>query len=204
MTEEQLVRLINDAELVVEASTVLGQLKVSTDLVGRLAALQDRPQGVMPAEQQIGALRVALSEAIAALAPVTLGDLRNGWHPFRRSTWDRFQLAFLAVGCLLLLAVTGYMTMAYDRVSTFFLTTKELQTSQGGELATKLYSLLRKSAPQDIVDIKDERLYDEFMRQLMNLHQINKKIASYSEINAEIENDVWLLGTFTKKIIRRR
>lgn len=192
MGDEQLARVIEDADLVVNTAMVLGQLNQSSELVRHLAVVKGLPDGSEPSAQQMAELRIALSEAISRLAPITLGDLRDGWHPYRRTAWERWQLAWVGLGCLLLLISTGYMTLAYERVSAFFLTTKELQTSQSGELATKLYLLLKKNKADDIINIQNTQLYDEFIKQLMALHQLNKKISSYGAIDAEIRRDMWL------------
>ncbi|MBB6306613.1 hypothetical protein [Xanthobacter tagetidis] len=180
-------QLLADADLVLEAASSLGRLDRSRDLGERLARVRAAVDaGAEPDPKAIGDLRLALNDAIAELAPVTLGDLRTGWRPFRRTRGHQLRLTAIAVLCLLIVFTTAKITIEYERTSTLFATTKALHASRPDELAAKLYFLLKKNGFDALTTPSNEKLYDQLITQVADLRQIGRSMGSYSQVEQQV------------------
>jgi hypothetical protein len=180
-------QLLADADLVLEAASCLGRLDRSRDLGERLARVRTAVDaGTAPDPKSVGDLRLALNDAIAGLAPVTLGDLRTGWRPFRRTRGHQFRLTAIAGLCLLIVFTTAKITIEYERTSTLFATTKALHASRPDELAAKLYFLLKKNGFDALTAPSNEKLYDQLITQVADLRQIGRSMGSYSQVEQQV------------------
>lgn len=186
--------LVEDSELVVATAVSLGRSDKSGALATTVAEIKAFPDQQNIPPEKVAQLQIALGEALAEIAPITLGDLRNGWRPYTSSFWKTARLSIFGVLCFFILASTAYITLIYDRVGTFFNTTKELQTSQGGEMAAKLYFFLKKYDTEKIYAGGNDQIYEQALKQIMELHQFNKKLQSYSNIKRDIDGGFNLSG----------
>ncbi|MBK8211977.1 MAG: hypothetical protein IPK78_20595 [Rhodospirillales bacterium] len=204
MNEATPEKLIQDADLVADVGVRLGRIKDPTflDALGnaRQALAADT---VSP--QVVAGLQKSLNSAINDIAPITLGDINSGWRPFSVSLGGRLGNCFFSLFCFLLLIGTAYATQLYDRASSLYTTTMELQEIRGAEQAIRLFGLLQKNKQEVIESLTNgskDFLYESFNKALFDLEIMNMKFQAYGPIAADVLYDLdiksrlydWLTG----------
>ena len=130
MTNPVLERLVEDAELVADVGVRLGRIKDA----GFLSALSNARQaldGETVAPGVVAEFQKSLNSAVKDLSPITLNDLRSGWRPFEAQSKHQVGTLIFGVFCFVLLVATAYTTQIYDRASSLYATTLELQETRG-------------------------------------------------------------------------
>lgn len=113
-SEELLTQIIADAQNVAAYGQQTGRLK-DIELISAIAAAEKLDHPTWGDSAMVG-LQAALNRAIADIAPVTLGDLRDGWKPYQRRAWYRYwpQMLFV-IFAVLLLTLTSCATLDFNR-----------------------------------------------------------------------------------------
>jgi hypothetical protein len=123
--------LIADAKLVAAYGQRSGRLR-DNELISAIAAIDKIPSPSWN-EPTAVALQSALDRAINNISPTTLGDLKDkNWDPFAPSAargTQRRQIAFV-VFSLLLMFITGYSTLVYNRGSSVVSAIEQLMSDQ--------------------------------------------------------------------------
>ena len=131
-SEELLAQIIEDAQNVAAYGQETGRLK-DIELISAIAAAEKLPHPAWSDTAIVG-LQAALNRAVMDIAPVTLGDLRDGWKPYQRKKWYLYwpQLTFVLFA-LLLLTLTSCATLDFNRGSALIGEISELanRTPQG-------------------------------------------------------------------------
>lgn len=180
MTVDQgaLTSLIADSQLVVDYGSRAGRL--SPDLMRALGAV--RGAGAKPDEAQIGQLYAALSQAVAAIAPVTLLDLRSGWSPYsERPSRKAWRVAFGVCGIALFL-VTVWCTALYNKANAVLVALTSIQNARPTEQVARVFRMARLNQQEisaALAGSGKDILYESFTRQVADLQQLNERIAAY-------------------------
>jgi hypothetical protein len=192
MTNAVLEHLIEDAELVAEVSARLGRLKDPGFLEVLRRAREALSAGAV-APAIVADLHRSLNTAVNDLSPITLNDLRSGWRPFAPSTRRRPGTFVFGVFSFLLLVATAYTTQIYDRATSLYSTTLELQNARGAEQAIRLLGVLRKNQ-KDVVESltsgNKDFLYEAFNKALFDLQMINDRFTVYAPRAASVLHDL--------------
>jgi hypothetical protein len=196
MADTALQRLVEDAELVADVGVRLGRIKDAAFLTAlsnaRLALDSNTVSPSVVAE-----LQRALNTVVKDIAPITLNDLRSGWRPFDSQAKHRIGTLIFGPFCLLLLVVTAYTTQIYDRASSLYATTLELQDARGAEQAIRLLGLLRKNhkdVVESLVSGNKDFLYEAFNKALFDLQMMNDRFTVYAPRAASVLNDLDAVG----------
>ncbi len=139
-----LAELIDDARLVAAYGQRTGRL-TDFELVSAVGAIDklERPSWGDPA---VLGLQAALNRALQDIHPVLVSDLRDPlWDPFKPSEhwYERWPQMLFAVFALLLLALTSWSTLNYDRGTSLIAEINELiRTSPRGTVQAGVRKLL--------------------------------------------------------------
>jgi len=94
---------------------------------------------------------------------------------------------------------TAYTTQIYERASSLYAATIELQEARGAEQAVRLLGLLRKNQ-KDVVESltsgNKDFLYEAFNKALFDLKMTNERYLDYAPRAVEVLNDLDLVGRF--------
>ncbi len=189
MAGQDSAQLIADADLVVDVAASLGRLAKNRDLANLVAAAKAKPEGETLSPEEVARLQLALNDALADLDPITLGDLRHGWRPYRWTGVERWRFAGILVICLIVLVYTGYLTLIYERTSSFFSSVSALQTAKNEEMAESIYLMVRDA---DSTPEKSAKAYAEAIRSFADLRQQSMLTSSYGEIASDINGSLYL------------
>lgn len=193
MTASVFQQLVADASLVADVGVSLGRIRDDAFLTGLSEAKKALEHGASSPEL-VAALQKSLNSSLRDISPITLGDLRSGWTPFKPpSKSDRvLTFAFGFFGVVLLLGI-AYLTQVYDRACSVYATTLELQDARGAEEAIRLFGLLRKNQKDVIESLhggSKDFLYEAFNRSLSDLEKINSRSLAYYPIATEVLADL--------------
>jgi len=196
MTNAAFQRLVEDAELVADVGVRLGRIKDA----GFLSALSTARQALdsdTASPGVVAELQKALNSAVKDLSPITLNDLRSGWRPFEAHLKSHVGTLIFGVFSFLLLVATAYTTQIYDRATSLYVTTLELQEARGAEQAVRLLGLVRKNQ-KDVVESlttgNKDFLYEAFNKALFDLQMINDRYVVYAQRSAGVLNDLDMVG----------
>jgi len=189
--------LVEDAELVADAGVRLGRIKDA----GFLSAVSSARQALdsdTASPGVVAELQKALNNAVKDIAPITLTDLRSGWRPFEAQSTGRVVGALIfGVFSIVLLVTTAYTTQIYDRATSLYATTLELQEAHGAEQAVRLLGLLRKNQ-KDVVESlangNKDFLYETFNKALFDLQMVNDRYVVYASRAAGVLDDLDMVG----------
>lgn len=185
LSDDPLTALLSDASLVVEYATRAGH--VAPELIEALGALRhaaDPPDPVL-----IDQLYIGLSKAIAAIAPVTLLDLRSGWNPYTEDRSRRFVRAAFASCGLLLFIITVWCSALYNKAGTVLTNLHTIQDSRPTEQVARVYraaSLSQKAFSAAPDGSGRDILYDNLIRPIADLQQLNERIAAFVPLAYEV------------------
>ncbi|MDE1150134.1 MAG: hypothetical protein PW843_26570 [Azospirillaceae bacterium] len=129
-------------------------------------------------------LEKGLNSLIKDISPITLRDLRSGWSPHESRKADIPSVVF-SVSCVLLIIVTAYWTQVYDRASTVYKSTIELQDVRGSERVIKLLGFLMKNKDDVLESMgggNKDVIYESFNKELFDLERINIRELNHREI----------------------
>ncbi|MCC6719528.1 MAG: hypothetical protein IT555_16730 [Acetobacteraceae bacterium] len=179
MDRSGLTGLIEDAQLVAEYGSRVGRL--SPGLVEALAELragEDTP----PLPEQVSRLYAALSEAVAAIAPVTLLDLRTGWNPFGEQPGRKLARFLFGFCGILLFIITVFCTALYNKANTVLAALHAIQDSRPTEQVARVFRMARMNQAEITAALAGsgkDILYQSFTRSVSDLQQLNERIAAF-------------------------
>src|SRR5262245_23207454 len=110
-----LAELIADAELAAGVAVRMSRLK-SAEFLSALKHVNASAATGSAGLEAVVALQTSLNQVVTDLAPITLGDLRLGWSPLV-SKQSKLPVVIFGLFAILLICVTAYMTLLYNRAS---------------------------------------------------------------------------------------
>jgi hypothetical protein len=128
------------------------------------------------------ALESALNCAMQAIAPVTLGDLRSGWDPFRKGSKPSLSKLFFVVVSLAIMVVAGYYTQQYNRGGMILIGLKEVQDAHPAEQVGKVARTLLAGEPEirrTLSSGENAVVNEAYFRLLDDLHALDSKMSLY-------------------------
>lgn len=158
-------------------------------------------------------LQIALNNAVQAIHPVTLVDLKSGWNPFsqqqdgvRKS--DRKKKLFVAVAAVLIL-LCGYYTVWYQRATLLLADLSNAKIEQQNAIMNELFfRLVQRDGHAAAVDLGDTSSFsrEAISEKIDELRQIDKMMVENKQNYNEIFVDIvpgqpvfyHLLGYFTQ------
>ena len=198
MKVEDLAELVEDAELVANAGVRLGRIPDPLPLLNAIQTLKSEQAKGDIAPSSVINLQNELSNAVIRIFPVTLYHLKSGWRPFARaggyfSTWS-----FVSF-CIVMLFLTSWGTMRYERYGAQLSLAKELHGGRAQEIAFNLNAILKANNKPFVTSSSIDNLTkDAFFQQLMELYQIDKKQTSFSatknSLDYELSNPIYLVS----------
>lgn len=200
-------RVVSDAEAVAEVGVNLGRFKDPGQLLDAVAAVRGAQAAGTVAPAQIAALQSAMNQAVPAISPITLNDLRSGWRPFGRAAISKSKAAILVALCIILLFLTGSFTLLYDRTVAHLNMMQEFQSSRVQEAALRLYQFVKTNEEQVASGgalSRDTAMKEKLWEQLLYAYQIDRKLRSYGEITSYIDNVVNPYSIFSSYVYRTR
>jgi hypothetical protein len=189
-TPDVVRELVRDAELVADVAVRLGRLKdpkLLSDLkAARLAAGSDADSLDTVVE-----LQKSLNAAISDIAPITLRDIRLGWSPFAAPKLAHGY--FFGFCAIVLICVTAYMTLLYNRASFAHTSLIELQTNRVSEQTAKLFDIFRKNEPAMRTALASgatqDILIDSFYKNYFDLQSTNDKLTSVVSMSSQLASE---------------
>lgn len=165
------------------AESLLADAKLVFDYAVRAGRLPDAslPKSIEDAESALAeqrvpdmlALATSMNQAVAAIAPVTLLDLRMGRSPFNMAAQRaaRYRQYGLCVITAMLAALICYYSIALHRQEAALREIKEIQNARVLEKITAL----RKLVQHDEVLVKRDSRYDQYQQILREIRDVEAR-----------------------------
>ncbi|MFG1201222.1 hypothetical protein V5F29_02365 [Xanthobacter aminoxidans] len=187
MVVAQSAGLVADADLVAEVAASLGKLGKSQDLVQLVAQAKSKTGGQDLSTDEEAKLRLSMNDVLVNLAPITLGDLRKGWRPFTRSARQEVLFWIVMLIAFAVLVQTGYLTLVYEKTSSFLTSAKELQASHTEESMETIYFTIRSLK---LDDQSGRAAYLNAIKDVASIRQQMMSEASYAAISSDINGSL--------------
>jgi hypothetical protein len=171
MDVPELEQILQDARLVINYAFRVGRLP-DDSLLNAVARARNAPPE--DGAKELPALVVALNNAVRAIAPMSLTQLRAGLSPFEPRGQRRLKTAqvFFSVLTILLGALVATFTEQLRRED---LALKSFQQIQDAHFLDKLDTLRRKVKIDAILSQKDSIHFDEYHRSLSELRELQDR-----------------------------
>lgn len=191
MKVEDLAELVEDAELVANAGVRLGRIPDPLPLLNAIQTIRSEQVAGEAAPSSIITLQNELNSAVIRIFPITLYHLKSGWKPFSRSQ-GIVSTGIFVLSCILMLFVTSWCTMLYERNGFQLSLAQELHGARAQEIAFNLNAILKvNNKPLGASSSSADGITkDVFLKQLIELYQINKKQLSFSSTWNYLKNEL--------------
>lgn len=186
--------LIDDAVAVALFGQRVGKLP-NNALQSAVAKVKRKPD-VSWADDEVVQLQSALNEAVKAIDPVTILDLRSGWNPFARSLSKKISIniksiSFLVFAFLLILCAAG-ATVILNQGNIISKELSDLRQLQPPRRIGELQRQLLNAAPaisEEAVTTESALAREVYFRALEDLRDIDQRLTMFIPASATFEQD---------------
>src|SRR5882724_342739 len=202
--KELLKKLVEDADLVADVGVRLGLIK-SVEFLTALREARNALAKDSASHEVIAELQKWLNSVVNGISPITLDDLRAG--RMENGLGTRIFGVFCIVLLSFLLLYIAYMTQLYDRATSLYAMTLELQEARGAEQTIRLFGLLKKNQDDMLESLKTGKkdfLYEVFNKALFDLQMINIKTQAYEPIANRVLKDLDIHTRLWDRIVNPR
>ena len=194
-------QLVADAEQVVAVAVRLGRLKDHA-ILSDLNRVKFRPAGTAPDPESVVALQTSLNVAVNDIAPISVRDLRSGWSPFITKKTGGSVIC-MGLFAIVLMCVTAYMTLLYNRVSLVHTNLVELQSARAPEQTTRLYNLFKKNEGdmRDALRRGDRDLVTEvFYKNLFDLQSTYERLEASVSLAPQVTDEAAIFQRLQERL----
>lgn len=185
--------LLRDAMAVALFGQRVGKLP-SNALQTAIAKVKRKPD-ISWADDEVVQLQSALNEAVRAIDPVTILDIRSGWNPFARSLSKKFSiwlksLSFLIFAFVLIICASG-ATVILNQGNIIAKELSDLREMQPPRRIGELQRQLINAAPAIKDDVTPESVLarEVYFRALEDLRDIDQRLTMFIPASAAFEEE---------------
>lgn len=185
--------LIDDAVAVALFGQRVG--KLPNNALQAAVAKVKRKTDVSWKDDEVVELQSALNEAVKAIDPVTILDLRSGWNPFARSLTKKISInlksiSFLVFAFLLIICAAG-ATVILNQGNIISKELSDLRQMQPPRRIGELQRQLLNAAPAIAGEVTTESALarEVYFRALEDLRDIDQRLTMFIPASATFEDD---------------
>ncbi|MBY5774226.1 hypothetical protein HFN63_29700 [Rhizobium leguminosarum] len=167
--------LLEDAKLVASYGARAGKLR-NSDLFAAIKAIETSPSKTWTTAEAVG-LHAALNQAIADIAPATLRDLQSS-DPFTTQASRKTRFLLLAIS-LMLMVVTGYFTVLYNRGTELISRLEQIDASRPAEKMGAVARTWTTATPDKISGKETGAASETYYKLLDEVRELDNKVKTY-------------------------
>jgi hypothetical protein len=190
--------LLDDARLVIGYAVRVGRLPDD-----KLQTAVYELESAMPGSkgQNLTVLTETLNNAIKAIAPMTLIDLRSGRNPFdpRNQRFVKFLQALFCVVTITLTLIVAHMTDNLNRLDTALKGIHQIQESRPFEKMIALHKMVKFD---EVLSKQDSISFDQYHRSISELRDLQDKFNGFVDM-LSLAFDVSLLPSWLNDILSK-
>lgn len=184
--------LLKDARLVIDYAVRVGRLP--DDRLQKAVYAVESAASASVAQEGVITLTTALNNAISAIAPMTIINLRAGGNPFDPRN-QRYILALQVIFCVLAIALTlcvAHMTDILQRQSTALNAIQQI--NEKNNFLNKVSALRKMLKVDEVLEKKDSTSFDQYQHSLVELRDLKDKLAALYALLSSAALGSWLPG----------
>lgn len=195
-TDARVELLLNDAHLVIDYAVRVGRLSDDRLLKAVSAVESATPASGQDIKALTTALNTALNNAIMAIAPMTLIDLRGGRNPLDPRN-QRSVRSLQAVFCVLTIGFTIFTAHLTDIAHRQDTALKAIQQINETHPLDKLNALRKMVKIDSALEKVDSISYDQYHRSVSELRDLQDRLSGLYTLLTSATQWSWLPGWFT-------